>query len=132
MLHKQKVIIGYIKPQWTDLRILADVMEIRGYQILTCESEVPLPLLSLSIVPMFLSIIYNLDTRLKFRVNKLRKLPNLHFHRDLNRTVRNFQSMKSPVELNSLLSKLICYITRFAISPDQMRHWTTCTQSFSG
>ena len=28
-----------------------------------------------------------------------------------NNTVCNFQSMKSPVELNSLLSKFFCYIT---------------------
>ena len=33
-------------------------------------------------------------------------------------TVCNFQSMKSPVELNSLLSKFFCYITWFVISPD--------------
>ena len=30
----------------------------------------------------------------------------------------NFQSMKSPVELNSLFSKFFCYITWFVISPD--------------
>ena len=34
------------------------------------------------------------------------------------RTVCNFQSMKSPAELNSLLSKFFCYITCFVISPD--------------
>ena len=34
-------------------------------------------------------------------------------------TVCNFQSMKSPVELNSLFSKFFCYITWFIISPDQ-------------
>ena len=39
--------------------------------------------------------------------------------------VCNFKSMKSPMELNSLLSKLFCYITRFVISPEQTRHWTT-------
>ena len=33
-------------------------------------------------------------------------------------TVCNFQSMKSPVELNSLLSEFFCYITWFVISPD--------------
>ena len=33
-------------------------------------------------------------------------------------SVCNFQSMKSPVELNSLLSKLFCYITWFVISSD--------------
>ena len=33
-------------------------------------------------------------------------------------TVCNFQSMKSPLELNSLFSKFFCYITWF-ISPDQ-------------
>ena len=32
-------------------------------------------------------------------------------------TARNLQSMKSPVEL-SLLSKFLCYITWFIISPD--------------
>ena len=32
-------------------------------------------------------------------------------------SVCNFQSMKSPVELNSLLSKLFCYITWFVVSP---------------
>ena len=35
-----------------------------------------------------------------------------------SRPVCNFQSMKSPVELNSLLSKFFCYITYFVISPD--------------
>ena len=34
------------------------------------------------------------------------------------RPVCNFQSMKSPVEQNSLLSKLFCYITWFVISTD--------------
>ena len=34
------------------------------------------------------------------------------------RSVCNFQSTKSPVELNSLLSKLFCYITWLVISPD--------------
>ena len=38
-------------------------------------------------------------------------------------TVWNFQSMKSPVELNSLLLKFFCYITWLVISPDQTRHW---------
>ena len=33
-------------------------------------------------------------------------------------TVCNFQSMKTPVELNSLLSKFFCYTTWFVISPD--------------
>ena len=32
--------------------------------------------------------------------------------------VCNFQSMKGPVELNSLFSKYLCYITWFVISPD--------------
>ena len=41
-------------------------------------------------------------------------------------TVCNFQFRKSPVELNSLLSKLFCYITWLVISPDYRRHWTTC------
>ena len=40
-------------------------------------------------------------------------------------TVCNFQSIKSPVELNSLLSKFFCYITWLVISPDWTRHWTT-------
>ena len=42
------------------------------------------------------------------------------FLRRLLRTyaVCNFQPMKSPVELNSLLSKFLCYITWFAKSPD--------------
>ena len=34
--------------------------------------------------------------------------------------------MKSPVELNSLLSKFFCYITWFVISLDYTRFWTTC------
>ena len=38
----------------------------------------------------------------------------------------NFQYMKSPVELNSLLSKFFCYISWFVISLDQTRLWTTC------
>ena len=33
-------------------------------------------------------------------------------------SVCNFQSMKSPVELNSPLLKFFCYITWFVISPD--------------
>ena len=33
-------------------------------------------------------------------------------------TVCNFQSMKTPVELDSLLSKFFCYITWFVISAD--------------
>ena len=33
-------------------------------------------------------------------------------------SVCNFQSMKSPVELNSLFSKFFCYTTWFVISPD--------------
>ena len=32
--------------------------------------------------------------------------------------VCNFQPMKSPMELNSLFSKLFCYITCFVLSPD--------------
>ena len=34
------------------------------------------------------------------------------------RSVCNFQSTKSPVELNSLLPKFFCYITWLVISPD--------------
>ena len=41
-------------------------------------------------------------------------------------TVCNFQSMKSPVELDSLFSKLFCYITSFVISRDQTQDWMTC------
>ena len=33
-------------------------------------------------------------------------------------SVCNFPSMKGPVELNSLLSKFLCCITWFVISPD--------------
>ena len=33
-------------------------------------------------------------------------------------SVCNFQSMKSPVELNSLLSTFFCYVTWFVKSPD--------------
>ena len=36
----------------------------------------------------------------------------------VNLTVCNLQFMKSPVELNSCLSKFFCYITWFFISPD--------------
>ena len=36
----------------------------------------------------------------------------------LLRSVCNFQSMKSPMEVNSLLSKFFCYITWFVIPPD--------------
>ena len=35
-----------------------------------------------------------------------------------NSTVCNFQSMKSPLELNSLFSKFFCYITWFVTLPD--------------
>ena len=45
--------------------------------------------------------------------------------------VCNFQSTKSPVELNSPLSKLFCYITWLVISPDQTPHWTTCKRELS-
>ena len=34
-------------------------------------------------------------------------------HIKITKTVCDFQSMKSPVELNSLLSKFFCYITWF-------------------
>ena len=34
------------------------------------------------------------------------------------KSVYNFQSMKRPVELNSLLLKFFCYITWFVIPPD--------------
>ena len=40
----------------------------------------------------------------------LNKRRNLWKH-EMNSTVCNFQSMKSPVELNNLLSKFFCYIT---------------------
>ena len=43
---------------------------------------------------------------------------SVSFDYGLNQAVCNFQSMKSPVELNSLLSKLFCYITWFVISPN--------------
>ena len=42
------------------------------------------------------------------------------------RTVCNFLSMKSPVEINSLLSKFLCYIALSVISLDWKRRWTTC------
>ena len=35
-----------------------------------------------------------MDIRLEFRVNELRKLPNLHLHRDLNRK-RKIKGFKS-------------------------------------
>ena len=41
-------------------------------------------------------------------------------------SVCNFQSIKSPVELNSLLLNFFRYITWFVISPDLTRLWTTC------
>ena len=41
------------------------------------------------------------------------------------KSVYNFHSMKSLVELNSLLSKFFCYVTWFVISPDKTQHWTT-------
>ena len=37
------------------------------------------------------------------------------------RTVCNFQSMKTPVELNSLLSEFFCYITWFVIKNYKLR-----------
>ena len=37
-------------------------------------------------------------------------------------SVCNFQSMKSPVELNSLFSEFFCYITWFVISPGLLYH----------
>ena len=46
-------------------------------------------------------------------------------------SVCNFQAMKSPMELNSLLSKFFCYITWLVISPEAFtsspivfsKHW---------
>ena len=32
--------------------------------------------------------------------------------------VRNIQSTKSPVELNSILPKFFCYVTWLVVSPD--------------
>ena len=45
---------------------------------------------------------------------------NIHSPQKVPNTISvcNFQSMKSPVELNSLLSKFFCYITWFVKSPD--------------
>ena len=36
----------------------------------------------------------------------------------LDRSVCNFQSMKSPMELNSFFSRSFCYIIRFVTSTD--------------
>ena len=44
-------------------------------------------------------------------------------------SVCNFQSMKSPMELNCLFSKFFCYITWFVISPGSTGSWTTCKRS---
>ena len=44
----------------------------------------------------------------------------------LPNSVCNFQSMKTPLELNSLFSNFFRYITWFVVSPDYTRHWTTC------
>ena len=49
----------------------------------------------------------------------------------LSITVCNFQSIKSPMELYSFLSKLFCYITWLVISPDYTRRWTTCKRGLS-
>ena len=68
-------------------------------------------------------------TLLKMKYSKLQfKLIHTNFHscQILQYTVCNFQSMKSSVELNSLLSKFFCYITWFVISLDWTRLWTTC------
>ena len=43
-------------------------------------------------------------------------------HCDNSLSVCNFQSMKSPVERNSLFLKLFCYVTWF----DETRHWRLC------
>ena len=59
-----------------------------------------------------------------YRTNFIRV--NQEFFEEEPCTVCNFQSMKSPVKLNSLFSKFFCCITWFVISPDQTRHWTTC------
>ena len=40
-------------------------------------------------------------------------------------SVCNFQSMKSPVELNSIFSKFFWYINWSVISPNSTRQWTT-------
>ena len=44
----------------------------------------------------------------------------------LDCSVCNFQSMNSPMELNTLFSKCFCYIARFVTWPDQTQEWTTC------
>ena len=53
-------------------------------------------------------------------------IPHRMIRLNSDKSVCNFQSMKSLVELNSLFSKLFCYITWFSISPDQTRQWATC------
>ena len=71
----------------------------------------------------------NVPCTFNLRPLSRRRLSLLLFLNNQLLTQFNFQSMKSPVELNSLFSKFFCYITWFVISPDQTRRrWTTCKQ----
>ena len=56
------------------------------------------------------------DTSISF-LRPFSKYKNLYMLY-LQCSVYNFQSMKTPVKLNSLLSKFLCYNTWFVILPD--------------
>ena len=68
----------------------------------------------------------NVETMNKLRMaKKIFQLPV--FHKRLTYiTTCNFKSMKSFVDLNSLFSKIFCYITWYVIPLVQMGQWMTC------
>ena len=77
----------------------------------------PIPYFDLNVI---FDLIFNSDFNLLYSQFNI-----CLFHR-FAVSVCNFQSVKSPVELNSLLSKFFSYIIWFVISPDKTQHWTTC------
>ena len=70
---------------------------------------------------------YNKDSVTQRWVEKKKKREKTKKARQTT-IVCNFQSIKSPVELNSLFSKFFCCIIWFVKSPDYTRNWTTCKQ----
>ena len=56
-------------------------------------------------------IIFPWDIRSSYQIVVLKNNTYSTHAQEVHKTVCNFQSMKTPVELNSLLSKVFCYIT---------------------
>ena len=83
-------------------------------------------ILGFSVYTVIINIFINYISKVQTN-NASWKFVNLRWN---HITVCNFESMETPVELNSLLSKFFCYITWSVISPDQTRLWTTCNCFF--